>query len=312
MDNLDFRLLSALMNNSRTPISRLAKKLGVSREVLTYRLDKLKNDGIILDFITEIDFKKLGFVGAAVFINIRANKQNEFESFLANADFVSWVARLSGIWSFGFSIFGHSTEELDLRFREIFNSFKEDIFDYRFILHKKSTFFYERYFGNSVVNNSDESLLNYIPDDKDKLILQFLSKNSRIESVFLANEIGLTAPAVANRIKKLERSGFIKKYSIFVDISKLGLFQYSVFLENKNFSENKSLINYLTQHDSISFVAEYWGNLFVEFGVFVDDPYLLRGILQDVEESFSEIRVVEVSMFQKEFVSVGLPSCVFR
>mgnify|MGYP007051341022 len=78
------------------------------------------------------------------------------------------------------------------------------------------------------------------------------------------------------RIKKLEKSGHIEKHSIFVDVSKLGLFQYSIFAINKNIDEKEKLMNYLIQNKNISFIAEYVGDPFVEYGLFVKDPYELR------------------------------------
>src|SRR3989338_533662 len=139
MDKLDTDLLRILMQNSRIPITSLAKKLKVSREVATYRLNRLKRENIILDFVTEINIEKLGFVGAAVFVNIKATKQKEFKQFLAETPFVSWVAELSGIWSFGFSIIGKTNEELDDNFLQIYDKFKDAIIDHRFTLHKKTT-----------------------------------------------------------------------------------------------------------------------------------------------------------------------------
>lgn len=50
----------------------------------------------------------------------------------------------------------------------------------------------------------------------------------------------------------------------------------------------------------------------MEFGLFVKDPYELRGKLQEIEETFPNNRVIEVSLFQKELVSIGLPLCVFE
>ena len=117
---------------------------------------------------------------------------------------------------------------------------------------------------------------------------------------------------MAQRIKHLEVSGYIEKYSLFVDVQQLGLFQYSIFVVNKNIDEKQKMIKYLQQHKNVSFVAEYVGDLFIEFGLFVKDPYELREKLQGIEETFPNNRVIEISLFQKEFVSVGPPSCVFE
>jgi DNA-binding Lrp family transcriptional regulator len=312
MDKIDIDLLRILMQNSRIPITKLAKKLKVSREVATYRLNQLKKKGILLDFVTEINLEKLGFVGAAVFVNIKATRQKEFKEYLAKTSFVSWVAELSGIWSFGLSIIGKTNEELDQKFLQIYSKFKDAIIDHRFTLHRKSLFFYETYFGKTVKIPIIKKYKNYKIDKKDKIILQELSQNSRIDSVALSQKVSLTAPAVTQRIKQLQASGYIEKYSIFIDISKLGLFQYSIFTINKNIDEKQKLIKYLRLHENVSFIAEYIGDPFIEFGLFVKDPYQLREKLQEIEEQYPNNRIIEISLFQKEFVSIKLPKCVFE
>lgn len=312
MDRLDKDILRELMSCSRRPITQLAKKLKASREVLTYRINKLKRERIILDFVTEINLGILGYVGAAVFVDVKAARQVAFKHYLAQLPFVSWVAELSGVWSFGLSIVGRTNDELDNRFTHMYHAFKEDIIDHRFTLHRKSRFFYSKYFGAPHQPSLQKRRILHRADEKDKIILQELSKNSRIDTVTLAQKISLTAPAVAHRIKQLEASGHIEGYSIFVDISKLHLFQYSVCIVNKNADEREKLIAYLMQHSHISFIAEYVGDPFMEFGLFVADPYQLRERLQEIEEAFLNTRVIEVSLFQKEFVSVGPPVCVFE
>ncbi len=312
MDELDKCMMADLMMDSRMPLTQLAKKLRVSREVATYRLNKLKKDRVILGFVTEINLHKLGFIGAAVFVNIKATKQEAFKAFLKHLPFVSWVAELSGVWNFGFSIIGKTNEDLDEKFLQIYNTFKQDILDHRFTLHRKSFFFYEKYFDKLLTASSKKKAITYIIDKKDKILLKELAQNSRIDSVALARKVSLTAPAVAQRIRRLEQGDFIKKYSLFVDITKLGLFQYSIFVVNKNIDEKEKLLSFLHQHKNVSFIAEYVGDPFFEFGLFVKDPYQLREQLQAIEEVFPNNKIMEISLFQKEFVSVGPPSCVFE
>ena len=311
MDKTDTKLLLELMKDSRMPITQIAKRLRISREVATYRINRLVREKVILNFVTEINVKKLGFMGAAVFVNVRIEKEKEFMEFLDRCGFVSWVAELSGVWSFGFSIYGRTNEELDQKFLIIYNRFKESILDHRFTLHRKSSFFYEKYFG-SMPEQSKEMSAKYRIDAKDKMILRELSRNSRIDTVSLSKLVKLTAPAIAQRIKRLEKSGNIQKYSVFVDISKLGLFQYSVFIVNKNIDAQKQLVSYLSQHPKISFIAEYVSDPFMEFGLIVSNPYELRRALQEIGQSFPDNRIMEVSLFQREFVSVGPARGVFE
>ncbi len=313
LDKIDIKLLSELMRDSRTPLTALSKKLKTSRKIVSYRIEKLQKENIILNFVTEIDYSKLGYMGVAVFINIKAKKQKEFKEYLNKCNFISWVSELSGVWRFGFSIIGKSEKELDFKFISIYKEFKDDIIDHRFTLHKKSSFFYEKYFGTVIDKDLEKpkKLIDYKVDSKDKLILKELSNNSRLDYVSLSKKVKLTPPAVRTRIKHLEKSGIISKYSIFVSLYNLNLYQYSVFITNKNIDVHERFLGYLSLHKKVSFIAEYVGDPFLEFGIFVENPYDLRDILQEIEESFPDNKIIEVSLFQKEFISVSPPECIF-
>ena len=49
------KILYELSKNSRIPTTRLAKTVGISREVADYRIKNLITQGIITSFITDID-----------------------------------------------------------------------------------------------------------------------------------------------------------------------------------------------------------------------------------------------------------------
>ena len=47
LDNVDRRILYALDLDARQPISRLAKKLGISKDVANYRIKKMVDSKLI-------------------------------------------------------------------------------------------------------------------------------------------------------------------------------------------------------------------------------------------------------------------------
>lgn len=67
---------------------------------------------------------------------------------------------------------------------------------------------------------SNKNLL--IIDKKDIKILEVLSKDSRLSYRQVAKKTGLSVSTIISRIKKLEEKGIIRKYSIEVDLEKLG------------------------------------------------------------------------------------------
>ena len=60
-------------------------------------------------------------------------------------------------------------------------------------------------------------------DNIDLLILNQLIQNARESASNIAESIGMSIPAVTERIKKLQDSGIIKGYSVEIDKQKLGM-----------------------------------------------------------------------------------------
>ena len=58
-------------------------------------------------------------------------------------------------------------------------------------------------------------------DHYDNKILQLLSGNGRITGADIARKINLSLPAVTERLRKLDRSGYIDKYTIKMNRKKL-------------------------------------------------------------------------------------------
>jgi len=59
-------------------------------------------------------------------------------------------------------------------------------------------------------------------DASDKKIIEVLNANGRITMKELASELKLSAPAVAERVKRLESAGIITGYKAIIDRKKLG------------------------------------------------------------------------------------------
>jgi len=59
-------------------------------------------------------------------------------------------------------------------------------------------------------------------DDTNWLILRELQINARLPMSELARKAGLSAPAVAERVRRLEDAGVIRGYHAEVDLTKLG------------------------------------------------------------------------------------------
>lgn len=68
-----------------------------------------------------------------------------------------------------------------------------------------------------------KSLNNKPIDDLNLSILRELCNNARTTTAEIGRRIGLTAPAVAERVNKLEEAGYIKGFHAILDFDKIGL-----------------------------------------------------------------------------------------
>ena len=89
-------------------------------------------------------------------------------------------------------------------------------------------------------------------DALDQKILEFLAENARCPYSDMARRLGLTGPAVAERIKKLEHKGVIKGYKPVLDKKKLGLGVQAIVLVEVRYSEEKQFVQFVKAKAEIS------------------------------------------------------------
>ena len=71
MKDVELRLISELMKNSRRSDRELAKVIGISQPTVTRARTKLEKDGLIREYTLIPDFKKLGFhIMALIFLKL--------------------------------------------------------------------------------------------------------------------------------------------------------------------------------------------------------------------------------------------------
>jgi len=65
MDPLDTQILMELMADAQLPFSEISERIGISRETVRKRFEKMKKEGIIKALMVLVDGHKIGEQGAA-------------------------------------------------------------------------------------------------------------------------------------------------------------------------------------------------------------------------------------------------------
>ncbi len=129
-------------------------------------------------------------------------------------------------------------------------------------------------------------------DGTDRRILKLLSGDGRSSYQAIADEVGLSRPAVMERVKRLEEHGYITGYGAHIDRAKLG-FPVTAFVAVRYGSTN-----YVGDEPRMREMAKHPGVLECHH-VAGDDCYILKVVASDLEGVQNMLRTISAN--QKTF-----------
>lgn len=125
-------------------------------------------------------------------------------------------------------------------------------------------------------------------DKIDRQILCCLQKNARMNASAIGEEISMSVSAVIERIKKLESSGILKRYTICLDEEKLGndvLAFVEVSIEHYKYNEVlKGIQEYINSCPQILECHVVTGNCDILLKVVTETMKTLEGILNGLKD----------------------------
>jgi Lrp/AsnC family transcriptional regulator for asnA, asnC and gidA len=113
MDEIDWRIIHSLLDNSRITLSQMSRDIDVPDATISHRLKKLEQD-VIKQYTTLLDFDKLDLkITAIIIIQSESEKHKEVEKQLSNLIEVSEVYSISGEYDILIKVWAHSLDELN-------------------------------------------------------------------------------------------------------------------------------------------------------------------------------------------------------
>ena len=299
LDEKDKKILYQLDVNSRQPVSVIARKTKLTKDVVNYRIKRLVEEGVIIKFLAVFDTSKLGYTLYKIFLRLQsANKQKEEEmiNYLKNHQNVQWVVSTDGMFDVLFNIFAKDTIELNNMLSDFQTLYGSFIAERQMLVMLKTNIFYRDYLiGRSSeirkpihfgVHSEKVKI-----DDVDRKILHLLGDDGRMSLVDIANILKISADSARIRIKKLENSGVIQNYVLVLDNSKIGQSDYKILLKTQNMTEERKrdFFNYCKSQPNIWFFDVALGIFDLEINAEVEDITKFRGIMSEIKENFSDM-----------------------
>jgi len=298
LDYKDKRLLYELDFHARDPLSRLAKRTGLSKQGVEYKINSLIKKGVIKGFYPVINVPKLGYKYCRLLLTLQNATEKDKDSltgyFRAHKK-VFWLFDMQGaydllivIWAKDISEFKEFIEETESKFGYIIKRKVETIatdvihYRYRFPLNIKET-------EEIHIRETDERVKI---DEKDSRILDLLVKNPKMPLVKMSHELGESAKVIAYRIKRLEREKFIEAYRPIIGYNALGYTYYKILINlNKvAITESRKLKKYITENPLIIYLIEGIGlPADLELEMVVSSNQELFNFINDLKEKFPKL-----------------------
>jgi len=299
MDLIDKKIICALDENCRKPISQLAHELRISRSIASYRIKNLEEKGIISKYICSISLGLLGYKTYKIYFKVQTsaeNQEREFINFLVNNNHVIHCLKTEGSFDYSAVVAVKNVLELDNFISEIKTRFTNILKDYAITIvvytkiyklnklllkHKERSLKIDKYSGEENYQDIDE---------KDKKIIHILSQKSNISILEIAEKTNLSIDVVKYRLKKLTGT-IINSFRAIFNLNKLGYYHYVLLLKMRQATkkDEENLLAWCASKENVLYSTKRIGYFDFEINAAITDINDLNDFLSEFKKKFPNI-----------------------
>jgi Lrp/AsnC family leucine-responsive transcriptional regulator len=300
---IDEKILSELFLNSKQSYRQLAKKLNISKENLSKKVENYKTLNILRDFAVGVNYDKLGFMEYNLFIRLKKLDSSFYDKFLIylnNHNNTTWIGKSFGKYDIKISLIVRNYSDVNNFIFDLSKKFpdKIDIVDSLFVIDKyKSSkeLFISNLFPNvsllNSINKNEVKNIQNIKDIKleeiDKIIIYEVSQNPKITLVELGHKLSILPETLKYKISKLEKNKYLNNYSIVFNGKELNKIWCVVLLNISQININ-NFKDELKKNKHISSFVETQGVWNLSATFFASDINSLYENLNELRSNFSK------------------------
>lgn len=298
LDVKDRKILSEMEMNARVPWSELAKKVGVSKQVVKYRVEKLEREGFIQGYNAIVDVAKLGETIYVVYLKLVGISSRDEEKWMRAVDkdaYVLGVGKNAGRWDLTIVIRARDNREFSEVFDRIAKGRGDKIKERLVTSEVSSTYFSTTLVFDSKFREFSTSYGEVKVDGKDVEIVRELSTNARANLLEISEGVGMSPNGTKERIKRLEKEKLIIGYKTKVNYEKLGYLHFRVFLHLNKFDEvfYERVREFLKKSGRVESVSRYVGYADVDFRCYAKSLEEFYDFVSSLRDAFLK-EIIEV------------------
>jgi Lrp/AsnC family transcriptional regulator, leucine-responsive regulatory protein len=312
----DKKLLYYLSKNARESRTKIAKSVGLSKNAVSYKIERLTKMGIIKNFSTVINMGALNYDTFALLLKFNDDiyKNKEIINYLKEYAYVNWIITLSGDWDIFAEFIYKDMNHFFQILNELFEQFGESLNLHK-ILYSNQSIKVEHLvpdFYKDIelpeIEKHTRKYSDYKLDKVDKQILSLLALDSSLNFVELAEKLKLTLDVVRYRIKNMIKSGIIISFFPEVSLDKLGYTEYLCTLQLKNSKKGNidHLKNLIKNNKNVSYAFFDPATLNLVFVCAFANSNGIDTLLRGLRSNFSEMINNQTYLIIKEQVLFNL------
>lgn len=297
LDLKDRKILFELDLDARQPLSDLAKKVGLSKQVVSYRINNLVKNNVIEGFYSILNIAKLGYMYCRLFFkfhNASAEKQKEIIEYGINHPKIGWIAELDGDWDLALVAWARDIlevreiiDEIDSKFGEYFQKKYSTIathvhhFQHKFLMDKRDS--RELVIGGKLETPDIDEL--------DYKIIGLLTRNGRASLLEIAEKLAASPKVIAYRMKNLMKKGVILGFRAKINHKLLGYTHYKIFLMLKNTTKEKiaNFHYYLKTNRNVIYITRAIGKSDFEFEAMTKTNEEFHDLMTEIRFKFADL-----------------------
>jgi len=314
LDLKDRKILYELDRDARQSNSEIAKKVGLNKNTVNYKINRMTEEGVISGYYATIDSSKLGYFSVRIYLkfsNTKPENEEKVIHWLKENKIVGVIARIETIydlvimtWVKDIYEFEDFWGEFKRKFREYF--WQEQVHIFSSVLHFKRKYLLPE---NKKEHREFESIggrekVNY--DELDIKILRLIAKNARMPLIEMADKLKADDRTIAFRIKQLEKKRVIQGYRVNLNLAKISYEYYKVNFILNDYSKYDQLQSFCENHINVIYIDKTLEDLDFEIDVETKNKEELFKLIKEIKEKFN-IREVEILTFDKYIKLESLP-----
>jgi len=301
LDLKDRKILYELDKNARQSNSQIAKKVGLNKNTVNYKIKRMTDEGVISGYYATIDSSKLGYFSVRVYLNFfntTSEDEEKMIKWLKENKTVGVLARIETIcdlvlmaWVRDIYEFEDFWSEFKRKFRKYF--WQERVHIFSGVLHFKRKYLL---LENKKDIREFESIggrerASY--DELDLKILRLMAENARMPLIELAEKFKADDRTIAFRIKQLEKKKVIQGYRVNLNLNRIGYEYYKLNFVLDDYSKYSQLQEFCENHENVIYIDKTLEDLDFEIDVEIKNKSELFRLIEDIKKNFN-VRQVEI------------------